>query len=924
MDRDDSPVRERWEGGHDDLEDGVDIPRESSRHRSKDRSKSSRRDDKSRLRSKDDRERSRDLDKERVSSRDRRKEGRDDHSKDRTREKSRDKDGDPDKYRERDRERDRDHRKEHGKEKQREKERESLKDSERGHEKERGKERSKDRDKEKEKERDTRGKDREREKHKGREDREKEILDREKGKDRVRDKEREINLDKERSREREKVNRKQRDEGHERSRDLVIDDKLRSEADDAHYRNTTKQVTGLHTGADDIGNLKLDKNADSEPVASHTAASDLKERISRMKEERLKKTSEGSSDILSWVNKSRKIEEKRNAEKERALQLSRVFEEQDNINQGESEDEAAAEHTSHDLSGVKVLHGLDKVIEGGAVVLTLKDQSILANGDINEDVDMLENVEIGEQKQRDDAYKAAKRKPGTYVDKFSDELGTEKKMLPQYDDPVADEGVTLDADGRFGGEAKQKLEELRRRIDGVSTASHFEDLDSSAKISSDYYTHEEMLRFKKPKKKKSLRKKDKLDLDALEAEAVSAGLGINDLGSRSNGKRQALKEDQEKYEADKRSSAYQSAYARAEEASKALRPERRTTLQPMEEDDDTVFGDDDDDLRKSLERARKLALEKQAEAATSGPQAIALLASSTATNSGADNENPLSGEPQENKVVFTEMEEFVWGLQLGEEAHKPEGEDVFMEEDEAPEASVEEKKAEDGGWTEMQDSDKDEPPSKEKEEDIALDETIHEVAVGKGLSGALNLLKDRGALKESVEWGGRNMDKKKSKLVGISGNDGKKEIRIERTDEYGRILTPKEAFRLISHKFHGKGPGKMKQEKRMRQYQEELKVKQMKNSDTPSLSVERMREAQAQLKTPYLVLSGNVKPGQTSDPRSGFATVEKDLPGGLTPMLGDRKVEHFLGIKRKSEPGDMGPPKKPGDMGPSKRPKSER
>lgn len=74
-------------------------------------------------------------------------------------------------------------------------------------------------------------------------------------------------------------------------------------------------------------------------------------------------------------------------------------------------------------------------------------------------------------------------------------------------------------------------------------------------------------------------------------------------------------------------------------------------------------------------------------------------------------------------------------------------------------------------------------------------------------------------------------------------------------------MTPKEAFRLISHKFHGKGPGKMKQEKRMKQYQEELKLKQMKNSDTPSLSVERMREAQMQLKTPYLVLSGHVKPG---------------------------------------------------------------
>jgi hypothetical protein len=32
---------------------------------------------------------------------------------------------------------------------------------------------------------------------------------------------------------------------------------------------------------------------------------------------------------------------------------------------------------------------------------------------------------------------------------------------------------------------------------------------------------------------------------------------------------------------------------------------------------------------------------------------------------------------------------------------------------------------------------------------------------------------------------------------------------------------------------------------------------------------------------------------QTSDPRSGFATVEKDFPGGLTPMLGDKKVSQI-------------------------------
>lgn len=48
----------------------------------------------------------------------------------------------------------------------------------------------------------------------------------------------------------------------------------------------------------------------------------------RKREERLNKKSEGVSEILSWVSRSRKLGEKRNAEKEKALQLSKVFEEQ--------------------------------------------------------------------------------------------------------------------------------------------------------------------------------------------------------------------------------------------------------------------------------------------------------------------------------------------------------------------------------------------------------------------------------------------------------------------------------------------------------------------------------------------------------------------------------------------------------------------
>ena len=173
-----------------------------------------------------------------------------------------------------------------------------------------------------------------------------------------------------------------------------------------------------------------------------------------------------------------------------------------------------------------------------------------------------------------------------------------------------------------------------------------------------------MLKFKKPKKKKSLRKKEKLDLDALEAEALSSGLGVGDLGSRNDARRQAIKEEQERAEAELRKNAYQSAYAKADEASKSLRMEQTLPVK-LEEDENPVFADEDDDLYKSLERARKFALKRQEEEAASGPQAIARLAT-TASSQTAEDLNPTTVESQENKVVFTEMEEFVWGLQLDE------------------------------------------------------------------------------------------------------------------------------------------------------------------------------------------------------------------------------------------------------------------
>lgn len=84
-----------------------------------------------------------------------------------------------------------------------------------------------------------------------------------------------------------------------------------------------------------------------------------------------------------------------------------------------------------------------------------------------------------------------------------------------------------------------------------------------------------------------------------------------------------------------------------------------------------------------------------------------------------------------------------------------------------------------------------ETPNVAVEEEETL-EDAKEVSVGRGLAGALSLLKERGTLKETVDWGGRNMDKKKSKLVGIVDESnnvvGQRDILLDRVDEFGRMV----------------------------------------------------------------------------------------------------------------------------------------
>ena len=68
----------------------------------------------------------------------------------------------------------------------------------------------------------------------------------------------------------------------------------------------------------------------------------------------------------------------------------------------------------------------------------------------------------------------------------------------------------------------------------------------------------------------------------------------------------------------------------------------------------------------------------------------------------------------------------------------------------------------------------------------------------------------------------KKRDRYSGMLQDFKEKDGyKPEFKLEYVDDSGRNLNQKEAFRQLSHRFHGKGSGKKKTEKRAKKMDED-------------------------------------------------------------------------------------------------------
>ncbi|TRY54150.1 hypothetical protein DNTS_034832 [Danionella cerebrum] len=626
---------------------------------------------------------------------------------------------------------------------------------------------------------------------------------------------------------------------------------------------------------------------------------EMREKLAALKEKRLLNQKLGKlkalgddepwlDDTAAWVEKSRKLDKEKELAEKRAKLLEEMDEEfgVSSLVEQEFAQDRKESYSSRDLRGLKVQHKMESFREGETVILTLQDKGVL-----EEEEDTLVNVSMVDKEKADKNVELKKKKPDykPYEEEESVDdmiVFKPKTVLSKYDEEIDGEkkkSFRLSAGGFVGGERERELQAIRDSLHNQAQSLNMPSLT----LATEYYTPQEMVGFKKTKRKvKKIRKKDTV----LRANDLMIDDTRNsDFGSRSRGRGRKTGEEEVVGGESETTIVRMEDISGGRDVPRQSDDVRMADMDISDEDDfeppePSALEEDEaeDELQKQLEKQRILRQKQLLK--DSGERVVAHMKQLRGAR-GDDND-----PDKRNNIVFNATSEFCRTLgdipTYGLSGNREDQEDMMDFERDA--------EKEGGGQS---DSDMDDNVGWSTvnldEEKIQVDcstasTTIldEEPIVNSGLAAALLLCKNKGLLDTQVQKVARvkapkaalpndnyciedkmNIDDKYSRREEYRGftqdfkekDNYKPEIKIEYVDESGRKLTPKEAFRQLSHRFHGKGSGKMKTERRMKKLEEEALLKKMSSSDTPLGTVALLQEKQKSQKTPYIVLSGSGK-----------------------------------------------------------------
>lgn len=480
----------------------------------------------------------------------------------------------------------------------------------------------------------------------------------------------------------------------------------------------------------------------------------------------------------------------------------------------------AAEHSSKDLAGVKVGHDMSTFADGDDQILTLKDNTVLDNED---EGDELENLSLREQEKLNEKLDLKKKRP-VYDPNDVDETG-ERSILAQYDEEISGKkkkAFTLDTTGTIAADLSDILE-APVKTDRKTLQRLDVDIMTDAPPASDYLNVSE-IKVKKPKKKKKSKATRQRDYeDALfPADSATAEGDLMELDAPVTKKRKVV---------------------------------------------DDIFADDDD-LQNSLALQRRQTLKKQKRLRPAD------LAKQLKAESAQEAENGEQ-DGEQGGLVLDETTEFLSAINKpdDDDEPRPRKKSKSREPVTAMGADESDEEMENAPYIKEEDPERD---VSEVPEDLDTTGVEKEKYVAQGLGATLALLKERNIIDADSEGAQKNdnfrqrelflaeqarlvaqvdedakrqrerdrasgfMDRmsardreeyarkqnaeREFKLSSIRANLLKKykfNVELKYVDDMGRHLNQKEAFKELSHQFHGKTSGKGKTDKKLSKIEQE-------------------------------------------------------------------------------------------------------
>ena len=552
-------------------------------------------------------------------------------------------------------------------------------------------------------------------------------------------------------------------------------------------------------------------------------ARDEAQRLAKLEGKGLGEAHDEEVDTKTWLRQQKKRQKK--VEKERARKIEQELREREE-----------AEYTSKDLAGLKVAHEVgDFDVEGGEQVLTLKDTTIAEN---EEEGDELENAQLVEREKRDERLNLKRKKPG-YDPTQLDEQG-DGSVLQQYDEVIDGKKrkrLVLDDDGLSASKQAET-------VAGPGTKSKVQtvNLDILKDLPASDYQEPKEVKMKKLKQKKSKSTRQKVidDDDIFPVSTTNDAANGDSMDVDSGPKLAQTKRDK------------------------------------------NVSFVDDEDLQASLARQRRQALKDRKRVK---PEDLArqIREEASATPEVQMEDDTVEDEG----LVIDETSEFVSNLQRPEPEKARtisamKSKESVQASVESPTADEDEDIDMDKSYAELEDPDgvverieREQSAPGAGMTETGLDD---ETTLSTGIGATLNLLTQRGLLQrvddghmnerlrdqkkfqadmqkrlkeadaraksqrerdrasgkldrmsarereEYARWENKQRDQAESRqMAEIFNREYKPDVQLTYVDDFGRHMSQKEAFKHLSHQFHGKGSGKQKTEKLLKKIDEEKK-----------------------------------------------------------------------------------------------------